>query len=254
MAKEEKGQETSDFGVRIPPETEPPKDETPTEDLAALSDQLSQLKIELEQTKKGLSTAHQTLTEKDRELKKRADLELQIGGIQETVELLATAIASGRQAESFEPAEKQDILADLTRKRADLEAKRKQAETEQTRLEYVQKADAIYARAKDAFGDDDDALERVEDLLGNGRLERAEARVSKAEQSKTKKPSETDEQRIERLVAERLTEELRKKGLLETHDGSPQGGTDFEQARADYIKNPSNPKVFKRYIEAKARQ
>ena len=216
-------------------------DETPTQspEMVALETKLAGLQVELEQTKKGLSTAHQTLTRKDEELKHRADLENRIDGLQDTMEILATAISARGEVEEFGSEKRQDILAELKKRRNEQDAKTKQKELLDTQQEYARKADALYARAKAAFGNDDDAIERIEDLLGSGRLERAEARVMKAEQ-KTNPPKdngkETEDQRIERLAEEKLRRHLEERGLLETYGVTSSGSGTAQEAMGLYVK------------------
>lgn len=197
----------------------------PVEDIGTLKQQLQQLSEELNQTKKGLSTAHQTLTQKDQELKRRGDLDNKILGIEDRIELLATAIASGRDPGEVDESsdsrpKRQDILADLARKKNEQDAKRKQED-------YNRQADSVYERAKVVFADDEDSLDRIDDYLRLGKLEQAERRVAKAEQPKqvvkteSAKSVESEEQRIDRLVNERLNKVMKEKNLLIDETGGP---------------------------------
>ncbi len=230
-------------GEQTPQETHTPID------VEALQKQLASLQTELEQTKKGLSTAHQTLTAKDKELKRQTDLESKIGGIEDRIELLATAIVTKTNPDEIGLAEaKPDVVKMLRQLGEEQEAKRKQQGLLATQQEYAQKADALYARAKVIFLDDDDAIERIEDLLGNGRLERAEARVVKAEKVKgTPKNKETEEQRIDRLAQEKYQKLLEEKGLLETYSTSPSGSGG---SVADAVRQYANREI----TEAEARK
>ena len=215
-------------------------EETPAaeESLDTLKSQLASLNMELVQTKKGLSTAHQTINEKDKEIKRRANLETRIDGIQDTIEVLATAVAARGEVDDLDPAKRQDILADLKKRRDEQAAKAKQRELAETQQEYSQKADALYERAKIVFAEDDDSIERIEDLLTNGRFDRAEARVTKAEGSKVSKPKETnvetEEQRIDRLAEEKLRKTLEDRGLLENYSSTPSGSGSVTEARKLY--------------------
>ena len=218
-------------------EVEQTPKETPPVDVEAIQKQLVSLQMELDQTRKGLSTAHQTLTAKDKELKRQQDIESKIGGIEDRIELLATAFVTRANPDEIGVAEaRPDVVKMLKQQREEQEAKRRQQDSLATQQEYAQKADALYTRAKAVFVDDDDAIERVEDLLANGRLERAEARVIKAEQKKTPvkdSKMETEAQRIDRLAEERLQKHLEERGLLETYSNTPSGsgGSALEATR-----------------------
>ncbi len=62
-----------------------------------------------------------------------------------------------------------------------------------------------------------------------------------------KKPEPEDAKKMEKEIERRA---LEKAGLLETDLGSPSGASAiFEQVRADFIKNPSNPAIRERYME-----
>ncbi len=213
-------------------------EQTPKETVEALQAKLQTMEQELNKRNEDVRGLNKTLQQRAEEIKKRADLEGRIEGLQDTVELLATAIAFKREPDSLETGERQDILADLKKRKTEQEAKAKQKELAETQQEYAQKADALYTRAKAIFADDDDAIERIEDLLGNGRLERAEARVMKAEKSKEtpKKSGETEEQRVERLAQEKFQKHLEEKGLLDTYSSAPSGtGGSSQEAMSQYI-------------------
>lgn len=214
--------------------------ETPAESLETYKSRLAQLEQELAQTKKGLSTAHQTLTEKDKALKRSSDLESKIVGIEDRIELLATAIATKTSIEDAEtelPKDKrQDILGNLQRQKQEQDARRKADE-------YNRQADSIFNRAKAVFGDDDDAIERVENALRLGNLERAESRVAKAETAKAttqetvSKSKESEEERIKKMAEERAKAILKEKGILIDETGGPSAAsTSLTEARAKYAR------------------
>ena len=228
-----KGTETEELKTPEPEEQQAPD---PTEQLKTLQAQIQSLTEERERLDRGYKGLQKTLSEKDRETKKQANLDSRINGLQDTIELLATAIASGGNAEEIEPSQRQDVLAELRKQRTTQEAKRKEEETKQTQQEYAQKADAIYERAKTAFANDDESLERVEDLLMNGRLDRAESRVVKAEGKSNPNKGETEEQRAEKLAQEKFNKYLEERGLLEEYSGLPSAGSGTSQdAMKQYI-------------------
>ena len=194
----------------------------PIVDIASLQATLSKLETELEQTKKGLSTAHQTLTQKDRELKTQSDLREEIRGLREDYEILAVGIATRGEEENLDGTKRPDILAELQKRRAIADSNRKAQEASLLAQEYNQKADNIYAQAQTLFEGED--LKDIEDLLKSGNLVMAQREVRKASKGKstlTKElPKETDDERIEK----RVQEELRRRGLLTSDDGITGGG------------------------------
>src|SRR3990167_1440709 len=206
-------------------EGEEPQTATQTEDLASLKVTLAKLETELEQTKKGLSTAHQTLTQKDRELKTQSDLRAEIQGIREDMELLAVGLATKDEVETADGTNRQQVLAELQKRRADAETKRKLASDAIARQEYNQRADTIYAHAKTLFEGQEEKLEDIEDLLKMGNIERAEKRLARAMKDKTAvlpvKNEETEDERIERLVKEKL--EARYPGVYSSDTGGSSG-------------------------------
>jgi len=226
--------------------TEKQQEQTPQETVESLQVKLKQMEQELNQRTDNVRSLNLTLQQRATELKRRADIESRIDSLQDTIEVLATAVASRGEIEELDPTKRQDILAELKKKRADADAKAKQKELTEVQTEYTQKADALYNRAKAIFADDDDAIEKVEDLLTNGRLERAEARVAKAEQKKVPSKEgkmETEEQRIDKLAEEKLRKHLEERGLLETYTTTPSGSGIFsrkqiaEMSPEDYAKN-----------------
>ena len=211
------------------------KEQAPTaeEQLKSLQSKVQELTAEKERLDKGYKGLQQTLSAKDREIKKQTELESRIAGIQDTMELLATAIAEGKRGDTDNLGETpsqpgRNILKELQAKKQEQETKRQQETEKQTQAEYTHKADALYARAQAIFGEDDENIEHIEDLLMSGRYERAEARIVKAERSKGMKGEqsvETEDKKIERLVGERLKKELQDRGLLEEHSGYPSAGS-----------------------------
>tara|TARA_Y100000310_G_scaffold144390_1_gene143635 strand:+ start:11420 stop:12169 length:750 start_codon:yes stop_codon:yes gene_type:complete len=231
MVEEQQGTEAA-----IPVEGEV---QTPTaeEQLKTLQDQVQALTSDKERLEGGYKGLQKTLSERDRESKKQADLENRIVNIQDTIELLATAVSSRGDVDNLEPSERQDILTQIRKKRDDTDTKRKQQETEEGQREYIQKADALYNRAKAAFANDDDAIEKVEDLLINGRLDRAEARVSKAEEKKEipkKEDMETEEQRVDKLAQAKFNQLLEERGLLEEYSARPSASGSVQEAMVAY--------------------
>lgn len=214
-----------------------PQTTTPEVDIASLQTKLTKLETELEQTKKGLSTAHQTLTAKDRELKSQSDLRAEIQGIREDMELLAVGFATKGEEEPTDGVSRQNVLTELQKRRVAAEAKRKQETDAIARQEYNQRADVIYAQAKTLYGEgEEEKLEDIEDLLKSGNIVRAEQRIARAAKSKPAvTPKETDEERIERLVKERM--EAKYPGVYSSDIGTPSGSrVSVEEAEAAYAR------------------
>ena len=216
-------------------QTVPEQTTTPEVDIASLQAKLTKLETELEQTKKGLSTAHQTLTQKDRELKAQQDFSGKLSSIEQRLEeqrqiseLQAAAIALGREGSEEELAKVNQLLRskvaeqEAARKLADV--KRQQEQQALATQEYNQKADAIYAQAQTLFEGDD--LKDIEDLLKSGNLTIAQREVRLASKGKTPapkvEPKETEDARVARQVREQLVRDY--PDLYKSDTGSPSGG------------------------------
>ena len=81
------------------PETKEQGKQTPTveEQLKTLQSQVQALTTEKERLEGGYKGLQKTLSERDREMNKRADLDSRITGIQDTIELLAGAIPTKKK-------------------------------------------------------------------------------------------------------------------------------------------------------------
>ncbi len=228
------------MGEKVAPEAEKTVEQTPTpvvEDLASLQAKLTNLETELKQTKQSLSTAHQTLTRKDTELKSQSDLRAEIQGIREDMELLAIGFATKGEEEPTDGVSRQNVLTELQKRRANADTKRKQDTDAIARQEYNQKADTVYAQAKTLYGEgEEEKLEDIEDLLKSGNIVRAEQRIARAIKSKTPKvetPKESEEERIERLVKERM--EAKYPGVYASDIGGPSGSrSNFAEIERQY--------------------
>ena len=222
--------------------TEEAQTTTQEPDQAALKAELEQTKKELEQTKKGLSTAHQTLTEKDKELKKLQNFETRQLELEDRIELLATALASGVKPDDAGLEEvRPDVVNVLKQKRQEQEAKRKQDELLQAQQEFTRRADDIYSKAETIYGEDEDALYNIRSLIRAGDLDLAERKVNKVAKAKETTTKETEEQRIDRLANEKLQKKLEERGLLSSETNLPSGGNlTKQQAMERYIKGEIN--------------
>lgn len=231
MTEEHDEEETTQEEVQTP---------TPEEQMAAIRTELTDYKAKLESTEKGLRTAHQTLTEKDKEIKRQANIETRLEELGERMELLATAWAtsSGQSEDSLDTykEQKRDVLEDLRKVKQDQDKKRKEDQLKVEQEEYIRNCDAIHARAKEVFADNEDAIFQVRAYLRSGDLDLAESKIAKAEVSK-KTPTESSEARIERLAEEKARARWEKEDLLETDTGGPSASSvSAMDATEKYIK------------------
>ncbi len=224
----ETGEETKVAIQETPKETQEPKPETPAaETVETLRQQLAESKTKLEQTEKGLRTAHTTLTEKDRLLKEQTDLREEIASIREEVKIAIGWIAEKESGtdEDLAPGKKQELKQRFDNLEKERVAKRQLAEANtivqgfRTRVEDL-KLDPL----------SDDYLD-IKDFAESGKYARAEARLKKLEGQKqvtTKEPEkkvETPEQMRARIKAEVTKEILIERGELKSETGRPSGGT-----------------------------
>jgi len=230
MVKKE-GKETLDAkGPDVEAKTpEPAEARTPTaeEQLAALQQQLTEVTVDRDAKDKGLRTAHQTLTEKSKELSKQTDIQSQIDELTATQRMVIGAMQERGLAPDDETLEtkKTDYLKGfddyVKQKKQDRDATQKQAQQD----EHSRQCDTIYAEAKEAFKDDEDALFQVRTFLMNGATDLAEQKIAKAKKSADTKEKvmESEEERIERITEEKLRKKMEEKGMLESETGAPAG-------------------------------
>lgn len=240
-------------------ETTPEKEEekaelTLEEQLEKQRQEAEDIRKQLEETQKendrlqgGYKGLQKTLNEKDSELKKRSVYDSRIDALEDSLEIIAAAIATGaRSIDDVDESQRKDVVAELKRQKAGRIQKEAEARQDAEREEYNRKANEIYAKAKEIFKDDLDSFERVEDLLYAGRLERAEERVSRAEE-KTKKTSgdeklnekkeEESEEAVEDKIREAAIKMLEEQGLRLEFDTTPSASaSDAVKAMSDYNK------------------
>ncbi len=196
---------------------------TVEEQLVALKGRLEVAETELSQTKKGLTTAHQTLTEKDKELKRRVQVEEDIQTIKDHLELLTEAVST-RQTIGDDETPRTDGLAQLKRDRAEREKKRQ----EQTFNETLQTF-RVRTEALNLDPESEEYLD-VQDLATRGNFKLADLRLKKMEARKIEKDTElskvkpVSEEEIDKRVEERARKILQDRGLLKTDSGTPSGG------------------------------
>lgn len=213
-----------------------PEVKTPTteEQLRTLQAQLTEKDNVLVQKEESYKSLQRNLNKTTEELKRQRDLREELAELKETQRLFAAMLAEKgtveEQPEGMPQGRKQELLTKFEELQKQQEEKRKQADVEAKRQEYIRQADEIWNRAKTlGIPEDDDTLLNIEDYLKEGNLKRAEITVKKFEaakkpvESKKEEPKETEEQRINRLVEERLQQAMKEKGLLKTDSATPSG-------------------------------
>lgn len=210
--------------VQEPAEEAQPQPQAPTaeDQLKMLTAQLEsekQNRVKSEESYKGLQRRINQLND---ELKRQTDFKTELDGLKQTYKILAAAIAekqaiSEEGVDNMPQGKRQDLLAKFDEIEKTQDAKRKESEARNKARIYQEEADSVYERAKKVFGDNEDALEKVEDRLSQGfynplKLERAKAMVEKAEKEMVKKTEQpTEEERIEKEIQRRLSEKSKFK-------------------------------------------
>ena len=224
--------------------TEEPRVEEPKTDESVAK--ISKLEKELEEAR-AEAKSHQKFGEKTRaELEKQRGLEDKVDRLENRLtvvtEMLAETLDKGDSGDFEDKPAKRRSDAYLERLNT-TESQKEKERTAGEQAEYIKKANALWERAKVVFANDDDNLERVEDALTLGKVERAEARVAKAEASK-EKPVESEEERIERRAEEKARQKLEESGVLETDTGLPgkSGGKVWSRVEIDALM--ANPREF----------
>ena len=208
-----------------------------------------------EQHKKGLQTLERELRDRESKLKEFGGIQDQIQAIREDNKLLAGYIASmqGKPEDDFEKAkESRDTLLktfdEREKQRAD---QRKQKESEQRAETFRKEVEAMGLTRKD------DEYWQMYDLVVTGNFTDAEARLQvlkeKKQMPETKepeqtKPKESEEDRINRLVNERLQKAMEEKGLFTSDAGTPSGKPmNYSDAAVAFSEGRIDRKTFEKY-------
>ena len=165
-------QETKEAEAVVKPAQADPEEKTPT--IEELTARLAQYERDLTSARNE-AKAHQKFgQEKQTELQRQADLRVEINGLREDIETLAVGFATRGEVGVLEDDNRQDVLAELQKRRLAAEGKRKQETQAAADKEYNQRAAAIYAQAQSIFGvGEEEKLEDIEDLLKAGNAARA---------------------------------------------------------------------------------
>jgi len=194
---------------------------TPENELEVVRAELGDIKVKLEQTEKGLRTAHQTITKKEEDIRKQSQLNTRLDDLDERLRILV-AMQGNESLGDLPDEEKRSLLGKYDQIEKEQAEKRKRTEAKAQQDEYNRKADAIYIRAKEVFKDDDDGLEKVENLLMLGRIDKAEEKISKAE-STSKSTKEDADVKFNKRLEEEKRKWMEESGLLKTETGMPSG-------------------------------
>lgn len=215
-----------------PIETPSAEKPTPQVDVQAVLQEKARLETELAQAIKGLSSAHQTVQQRDRELKKYQAIDQDLAELKEMVALGM----SNRSSDGISD-DGASVLKSLEQKHRTRREEASRQEMEAGRLSYNARADAIWARAQTAITDPD-VLEDIKDLLSNSLAGMAERQVAKAEKAikAAPKQSDADHQKEIEEAARRILEEsgqLTKTGVSQAGSSKGKVWTTSEIAAMD---------------------
>ncbi|MFA5038033.1 MAG: hypothetical protein WC479_12755 [Candidatus Izemoplasmatales bacterium] len=199
------------------PEAQPESLETK---LAALEAEKTRLVTELENTKKGLSSAHAKLTEKDKILK-NVDRSGEIKALESKFDVLAEYIAElGKQPDTFgEPKKVPDLTQRFKKIETETQAKQALTQTQQRIYDYETKTEAVGLTEADV------TYWKIKDLAVHGQFDEADKVLAsitpKGQPEPQTAPKETEEQRIDRLAEEKKRKFLEDNGLLKAEKAAP---------------------------------
>ena len=204
-------------------EEKPEQTPIPEETVETLKSQMAKMTDELAQAKKGLSTAHQTISQRDAELKRKADIESEIVGIREEMQLLATAIVTKQSEDSDAP--KPDILASLRARQAEQDVKRKTAEATAQLEGYRKRVEAVgLTEADEEYWSIYDEARTLDPV----KLKKLDIRLAKLEKEKQKvstpQNDEDKKKEFDLLIEEGVRKEMERRGLLKDETSSPAKG------------------------------
>lgn len=219
---------------------------TPEQQLTALMAEKEKLTKELEEANKAKATIGQNLRKREADFNKQQALESKIESLAETQKLLAAYLAERESgsANDFEEA-KATRKPDLLKQFEELETKRKANEAEAQQKAQIEQFTSVvsgYEQRAVALGltENDEAYWDIKGLVETayGRpdnLRRADIKLKKLEEGKVAK-TETEEQRIDRMVEERLRKKMDETGMLKPEGGAPSGtSSSFKQTEQLFI-------------------
>ena len=165
-------------------ETETPA-ETPT--VESLQGELAKLKSELEHTQKGLKTAHQTLTTKDKELKRQNDLANNFTLLSQKVDILVQALAERGKTEI----DTEDAINPKPQPQTNLSDTFKELDSKAKFQAYQQQVNTMQKQALAAgLGEKDIAYWDIAECARQGQFQKAELLIKQHMESNMNKQTE----------------------------------------------------------------
>lgn len=216
-------------GTATPEKDTQAKAEGTTEAQEDVQAKVARLEAQLEEKDKGLRSAHQKLTQKDLELKKREGLDSRIASLEDQIKFTAALIAETQSGGGAFGEEKKDPKDLLKRFETMKQASEKQRLAEVARQEGMAKITEIKTKVEElGLTEEDDEYWEIEDLATRGRFDRAEARLKRIaktkEQANPKEEAKAEvKETAEELKARLEKEILIKHGLLKPEGGTPSG-------------------------------
>ena len=244
----ETGQETIDK-VEETIEPSQPASEPQAPTIEELQKQLDEYRQKHELSDKEARGAQAKVTELNRKLKEISNTDSRIEAINERIELLAAAFASGQSPDSFaDPESRKPILDELKRMKAQEEAKKKEEQVRQAQDEYVNKATEMLNQAiESGIAKDSEEYEDMFDYLKKG------DDVSARRVMRNFKKNKVEGDKVENKEVEALKKEVERlkkiaSGELDTETGHPSGATTNEaQVRKNFRERPNDPKARNEY-------
>lgn len=209
---------------------------TPEQQLKSLETELTKYKALADEKEKGFKTLQVQLGEEQGKLRKQAGIEERIQDLSDQMKILAAYVATsagGNEDELTEtPKEKKNALL---QKFDQLEKERKEKTDKVQLTETV----ATYQKRTEDLGlsQTDESYWEIHDLVTEGKFQRADIKLKKLEQAKTK-PTETPKQvDIDKEIEERARKILEERGLLVAETGSPSASASSSgEAMAQYAR------------------
>ncbi len=205
-----KGEEAEVSEAKVEAEQAP----TETQQLETLKAQIEALSARAETAEKSNQGLKASRIEREAVLKSYTDNDTWRRGIEESLETLTFAVGNkGNYAEDGE-----ELSKFVAKQTSDRKTRQAEDKASADAIAYNAKANAILDRAKEVFKDNPDMIERVEDDLYGGRLDRAESKLVK-EVPKVEKPKETEGEAKERHIKEYML----ANGEINTETSMPAG-------------------------------
>jgi len=135
---------------------------------------------------------------------------------------LAEILLQERKGKASEYGEEDPLIPKLE----GILAKRKEAQRQAQLQAYYSKADAIYKKAEEAYGEEDvDNLHAIRTLIRAGDFDLAEKKIAKAKPKEEKKEAETKTDSSPFVSEEAKRKWMEEHGLLESETPGPSGGS-----------------------------